>query len=57
MDFQYEIRYPATVPSPLIAIAKSLEKLAVHKPFDVEAWGGQLHEELRAGLDDVVKAA
>ena len=57
MDFQYEIRYPATVPPPLIAIAKSLERIAINKPFDVEAWGSQLNEEIRAGFDDSCRMA
>ncbi|HME33490.1 MAG TPA: hypothetical protein VKG65_12105 [Terriglobales bacterium] len=57
MDFQYEIRYPATVPPPLIAIAKSLERIAINKPFDVEAWGSQINEEIRAGFADACRMA
>ena len=50
MDFRNELRYPAEVPPALIAIAKSLERIAVNQPFEVEAWGGQLQEELKAGF-------
>ena len=57
MDFRYELRYPAEVPPTLIAVAKSLERIAINQPFEVEAWGGQLHEELQVGFHDLIKAA
>lgn len=54
MEFHYELRYPAKAQLPLITIAKSLERIALNQPFDAEAWGSQLNQELRTAFGDII---